>query len=434
MSVAFDSGIETIPLNQERSELLIPNNNDNNNYKNNIPFNKLYISILLLIILFFTFNMINKDTLKKELKEELTNSLNHTLNINFDLNQLELNLKQNSEQNLKQSEDNLKQYLSQYIENNLNNLKHQLKENLDIIIKQNLNLENNLKIYSEYLKDILQQKSKTKVCLCAIGKKENLYAKEFVDYYKSLGYNHIFIYDNNDKDDEKFEEVLNEEISKNFVTIIDYRGYRGKKNRPQFDAYYDCYEKNSKEYDWLSFYDFDEFLYLKNHKNIQEFLDDSKFSHCINIKINWVLYSDNDLIYYENKPVQERFITALFNDSDNKHIKSMVRGHLKENYWKNMRQPHCSYNNLINCDPTGIIIDSKSPFNTPQNYDVAFIKHYATKTVEEFIGKIKRGRSDKVVKIDDNFWKERFKYFFEKNKKTKEKLDFIKKTLNIDIE
>ena len=33
-----------------------------------------------------------------------------------------------------------------------------------------------------------------KVCLCVIGKKENLYVKEFIENYKNIGYNHIYIY------------------------------------------------------------------------------------------------------------------------------------------------------------------------------------------------------------------------------------------------
>ena len=88
-----------------------------------------------------------------------------------------------------------------------------------------------------------------KVCLCAIGKKENLYAKEYVNHYKNLGYKHIYIYDNNDINDEKFEDVLQEEIKENFVTIIDFRG----KPTAQCVAYIDCYEKYNKQYDWLSF-------------------------------------------------------------------------------------------------------------------------------------------------------------------------------------
>ena len=52
-----------------------------------------------------------------------------------------------------------------------------------------------------------------KVCLCTIGKKENVYASEFVDHYKKMGYDKIFIYDNNDIEDEKFEDVLYRQIS-----------------------------------------------------------------------------------------------------------------------------------------------------------------------------------------------------------------------------
>ena len=101
-----------------------------------------------------------------------------------------------------------------------------------------------------------------KVCLCAIAKKENLYIKFYLDHYKQLGYDHIYLYDNNDINDEKIEDVIQEYLSNNYVTLIDYRGYRGKRENPQMDAYYDCYEKHSMEYDWLSFFDLDEYLIL----------------------------------------------------------------------------------------------------------------------------------------------------------------------------
>ena len=171
-----------------------------------------------------------------------------------------------------------------------NKIKNKLKEELKDDLEKNFesNFLSNLKRYIK--KDVL----KIKVGLCVIGKKENKYAKEFVEYYKSIGFNHIFIYDNNDKEGENFEEVLSEDISKNFVSINNYRSYRGEKDQPQFEAYIDCYEKNSKNYEWLAFYDFDEFLYLKNYKTIQEFLEEEKFNNCSNIKINWMMYGDND--------------------------------------------------------------------------------------------------------------------------------------------
>ena len=38
------------------------------------------------------------------------------------------------------------------------------------------------------------------VYLCCIGKNENRYAREFVEWYKNLGFSKIIIYDNNDTD------------------------------------------------------------------------------------------------------------------------------------------------------------------------------------------------------------------------------------------
>lgn len=110
-----------------------------------------------------------------------------------------------------------------------------------------------------------------KICLCVIGKKENLYAKEFVDHYKKLGYNKIFIYDNNDINDERFEDIIRDDINNGFVSIINFRGYKAPQ---QIYSYQDCYRKNNLSYNWLSFFDFDEFLELrpKNIK-IQKFLN-----------------------------------------------------------------------------------------------------------------------------------------------------------------
>ena len=46
-----------------------------------------------------------------------------------------------------------------------------------------------------------------------------------------------------------------------------------EKPTPQRFAYTDCYEKNNKNYDWLSFFYFDEFLEIRpKAKNIQDFL------------------------------------------------------------------------------------------------------------------------------------------------------------------
>ena len=58
-----------------------------------------------------------------------------------------------------------------------------------------------------------------------------------------MSYNNIIIYDNNDIDGERFEEVIPDEINSGFVKIVNFRSYRGKKDDTQLDAYYDCYKR-----------------------------------------------------------------------------------------------------------------------------------------------------------------------------------------------
>ena len=233
-----------------------------------------------------------------------------------------------------------------------------------------------------------------KICLCVIAKNENLYVREFVEYYLNIGYNKIFIYDNNDKNGESFDEVINDYIQKGFVNIIDF-GERSSLSRPIFDAYKDCYYKNNNKYDWLSFFDMDEFLELnKKYKNIQDFLNDKIFKQCQNIKINWLLYNNENNLYYENKPLQQR-ITQFINDENlNKHIKSTVRGNLPENYWKNMANPHTSTSNYISCSSSGKFVQFDSPFIFPPDYSNAKLKHYYYKSFEEYCIKIKRGKCE----------------------------------------
>ena len=141
--------------------------------------------------------------------------------------------------------------------------------------------------------------------------------------------------------DGKFEDVIKKEIDSDFVSIINYRGYIGKDICPQFYAYKDCYEKNKYNYDCLSFYDFDEFLIIKNkYITIKEFLNNIIFKKCDNVKINWIIYNNNYSLYYENKPLSVRFPNPDYNNGINKHIKSTVRGKSSINYWSNMKNPH----------------------------------------------------------------------------------------------
>ena len=131
-----------------------------------------------------------------------------------------------------------------------------------------------------------------------LGKNENRYIIEFVEYYKKYGVDKIFIYDNNDFNGEIFEKALFKYIKDDFIEIRNWRGIE----KAQFQIMNDCYKSNHNKFNWLIFYDIDEFINLKYYKNIKLFLIQSKFDKCGKVELNWVHRVDGGKsLYYDNR-------------------------------------------------------------------------------------------------------------------------------------
>ena len=133
-------------------------------------------------------------------------------------------------------------------------------------------------------------KQKSGVCICSICKKENLYIREFVQYHFLLGINKIIIYDNNDINGEELEKLLENYIKKKFVDIIDVRGL----SSIQIPIFNFCYQNNKKFYDWIAFLDIDEYIFIKNNENFNNYIYNKRFEKCELIFLNWMIYNDND--------------------------------------------------------------------------------------------------------------------------------------------
>jgi len=109
---------------------------------------------------------------------------------------------------------------------------------------------------------IIFNKKNIKTALCTMGKNENLYVKEFINYYLKLGVDKIIIYDDNDFNSEKMSDMIDSQYRK-FVKI-----YETKKINisNQAEAFTDCYEKYNRTFDWFIMVDMDEFLFIKNNR------------------------------------------------------------------------------------------------------------------------------------------------------------------------
>ena len=266
------------------------------------------------------------------------------------------------------------------------------------------------------------------IAICTIGRFENLYIREFVEYYKNLGIAKIFINDNNYDGEEYFQDVINDYIISGFVDIIDYRN----KKVCQLESYQNCYDTYKYDYDWIIFIDCDEFLYIRDFNNINDYLSQEKFSQYNMIHINVIAYGDNDLVSYDNRPLQERFIKPIypinfaykdFPYPVNDHVSSIIRGGLENVTWNST--PHTPTNNILCCDENGNLCPNAS-LKHVGNLDEkeAFFKHYTTKTIEEFLYiKSKRGYPDQEVK--QLSLSEYINNFFKFNTITPEKIKYL---------
>ena len=266
-----------------------------------------------------------------------------------------------------------------------------------------------------------------KVCICTLGKNENKYINEFVEYYKNYGIDKIYLYDNNDIDGEHFEDKIQNFINNGFIDIINWRGITG--GLTYYKIMDNCYQNHYNDYDWLIFYELDEFLFLKDYNNVKPYLNQKKFKKCDSIQLNWVHRSDNNKLYYEDRPLRERFTRVGNNVDKNKlnkicNIKSIIKGHLNN---ITIEHNHLLSTKLKGCNGFGLPSNLSNFLSLAPDYEFYYINHYYGKTVEEFIEKMNRGdllKGNKLKVIEYAIEK-----FFLINNITSEKLSYIKKHL-----
>ena len=267
-----------------------------------------------------------------------------------------------------------------------------------------------------------------KVGLCTPCKKENRYLRDFVLFYEKMGVDKIFLYDNNDVDGEKLEEVVNDFINNGLIEVSDWRG----KNRELISMMDDCYQKNYQNYDWLIFYEVDEYVHLKNYTNIKNFLNEERFNNCSKIYLNWVFHTDNNLIHYDNRSVQERFpeTEPIPENKQGYHnfIKTIIRGHLQN---IKIDCVHRLVRDMVGCNGYGKEAATRLFRMIEQDFENYYIDHYFCKSVDEFIDKLNRG--DAIRGQDDGFKVGTFGNYFGYNNMTIEKVEYVENRTNLNL-
>lgn len=250
---------------------------------------------------------------------------------------------------------------------------------------------------------------KYEIAIQCIARQEEKYFKEWIEHHLRLGIEHIFIYDNNDEDGlEKFLKGILSDEDFNKIEVIPWRNPMALQ---QLAALQDCVNKHKYDVKWILSIDLDELFILE--KPIKEFLNE--FSYASQVYFSWESISADGQLYYEDRPLTERF-KKRFDCKDKGQGKVMFRPE-RLKYW-GIHSAELTKGKTVN-----VLHEEISPpdsFN--RIFKTAWIKHYFTKSLEEWVEKIERGCAD-------NLYCRKYDLFFEINPDLTEHYDSTAKKI-----
>ena len=219
--------------------------------------------------------------------------------------------------------------------------------------------------------------STIKVAICVVAKFEDYYLEEWLDYNHKLGFDHIFLFQNDWRTD----------VERPFLTkgICDGKSVQV----PLFNQFL----MDNTEYDWIAFIDCDEFIVLNKHNNIKDFINDYKDKTDV-IGLNWFIFGSLGLKTRKGNSLIKMFTNR--NKEVNQHIKVIVN----KNIGPIMVMPHNTNNPSMDTNGNRFT----GPFNPNGPTDVAYINHYHSKTKEDWMLRCKRGRVDCNIQHNPNQW------------------------------
>lgn len=221
-----------------------------------------------------------------------------------------------------------------------------------------------------------------KIGICAIAKDENQYLDEWINHYLNLGVDKIWIYDNNSK------VPISEFLADRYKDKVEVIQWTDTEFKSQSRAYEHC-AKNNLMFNYIGFFDIDEFVMLNDYKSISEYMKwhEVFYGHFSGIGIYWRIYG-NPEPFEERQPIEN--YTKYFKD---KHIKSFINPFVLLSFPDPHKAELTEWAKYI--DEKGEKITSPIGEHTSEEI---WIKHIFTRSRSEFAEKIERGDANTRVK------------------------------------
>ncbi len=229
------------------------------------------------------------------------------------------------------------------------------------------------------------------VIVC-IAKKEKDYIEEFINYHLKLGFKYIYLYDNEDVP--TYEIFLNN--YKDYIKVIHlpFNNYNVGVQYIALNHFINNFLDNEL-ITHVAHIDIDEFIVLKKHNNICDFIKEYIVEDCEGIGMNWRYFGSSNKEEKSYEPVTLRF-TMCAKDGD-RHIKTLFKKNSFLSYNTchdvNLKNGHIKSTN-------GTIIIG--PWNNNIDLSVIQLNHYKVKTFPEFKETRMRGYADLKDPVYEN--------------------------------
>lgn len=216
--------------------------------------------------------------------------------------------------------------------------------------------------------------------ICAIIKDEDLNIPHWVNYHFAIGFDKIYIFDNNSKT--SIKKQLADYIRHGIVEVQNIT----LKEFPQLSAYASFLKHFGKEAHWVAFIDADEYINIKSTTDISKFLENYEEHPAIGI--SWKMFGSNGhLKRPENSP--DKAYTSCI--SEHQLIKSIVRPDMVE---KVSSPHHFIYKrNQLCVNEHGLPITGPRSYHTSEKIQ---INHYYYKSQQDYEDKMVRGLATPV--------------------------------------
>jgi hypothetical protein len=207
-----------------------------------------------------------------------------------------------------------------------------------------------------------------RTAIVCIARNEDRTVREWIDYHLKLGFDRIFMHQNDWTCEVEHERLTKLRFDGRCVQVPAYNRWLSSEHR--------------KDFDWAAFIDCDEFIVLHKHNNISDFL--SEFGHPVGVSPNWLIFGScgQESPYPYPESLIKRF-TFRGNKPD-KHVKTILN--LRSD--AHMHTPHSP--NRPTTDTRRNVFSG--PFHENGPTDVIQLNHYFHKSKLEWSARVARGK------------------------------------------